>query len=337
MRARFLVLAMAAVSLALAGAVIAQQSLPPAPRPDVTITTKDLMAGLSNPARWLTYSGDYSGSATARSSRSRRRTSGSSPRSGRSRPRSRPGKFEATPIVIDGVIYQTGPLNYAWAIDAKTGRQIWHYQRLLPPGTMKVCCGLVNRGFAVYGNRLFMTTLDAHLVALDLKTGKEVWDVGDGRLQGRLRGTGAPLIVKDKVVVGIAGGEFAIRGFLDAYEVQTGQRAWRFWTIPAPGEPGSNTWPADTWERGGAPTWLTGTYDPETNLMYWGTGNPNPDLYGGNRPATTCIARSVVALDADTGTLKWHYQFTPHDEHDWDANQIPVLGDLTSAGSSGRS
>ena len=127
-------------------------------------------------------------------------------------------------------------------------------------------------------------------------------------------GTGAPLIVKDKVVVGIAGGEFAIRGFLDAYDAQTGQRAWRFWTIPAPGEPGSDTWPADTWERGGAPTWLTGTYDPELNLIYWGTGNPNPDLYGDEPPGRQPYSASVVALDADTGTLKWHYQFTPHDD-----------------------
>ncbi len=216
MRARFLALAVTAVSLTLAGALIAQQSLPPAPsRPDVTITTKDLVAGLTNPARWLTYSGDYTGQ---RHSPLKQITPANvaqlSPQwifqtavtTGFRT------QFEATPIVIDGVIYQTGPLNYAWAIDAKTGRQIWQYRKVLPPpDTMKVCCGLVNRGFAVYGNRLFMTTLDAHVVALDLKTGTEVWDVTMADYKAGHAGTGAPLIVKDKVVVGIAGGEFAIR------------------------------------------------------------------------------------------------------------------------------
>ena len=336
MRARFFVLAVSAVSLALAGALIAQQSLPPAPRPDVSITTNDLMAGLSNPTRWLTYSGDYTGQ---RHSPLKQITPANvaqlSPQwifqtavtTGFRT------QFEATPIVIDGVIYQTGPLNYAWAIDAKTGRQIWQYRKVLPPpDTMKVCCGLVNRGFAVYGNRLFMTTLDAHVVALDLKTGKEVWDVTMADYKAGHAGTGAPLIVKDKVVVGIAGGEFAIRGFLDAYDAQTGQRAWRFFTIPAPGEPGNDTWAGNSWSLGGAPTWLTGSYDPELNLIYWGTGNPNPDLYGDDRKGDNLYSASVIAVDADTGQLKWHYQFTPHDVHDWDANQVPVLADLTVGG-----
>ena len=144
--------------------------------------------------------------------------------------------------------------------------------------------------------------------------------------------TQAPLVVKDKLIVGIAGGEFAIRGFLDAYNPDTGERVWRFWTIPAPGEPGGDTWSAESWERGGGPTWLTGTYDPALNLVYWGTGNPNPDFYGENRPGDNLYTASLVALDADTGKLKWHYQFTPHDTHDWDANQIPVLADITIGG-----
>src|SRR5262245_56517631 len=177
-----------------------------------------------------------------------------------------------------------------------------------------------------------MATLDAHLVALDAKTGKQVWDVKLADYQQGYASTVAPLIVKDKVIVGVAGGEYAIRGFLDAYDPKDGRQIWRFWTVPAPGEPGSETWPKeiDSWARGGGPTWQTGTYDADMNLIYWGTGNPNPDFYGADRKGDNLYTNSLVALDADTGKLKWHFQFTPHDEHDWDANQVPVLADLTT-------
>jgi alcohol dehydrogenase (cytochrome c) len=328
MRARVHVLTAISLSLALAGALVAQQ--------EVSITDKDLLAGLSNPARWLTYSGDYTGQRHSPLKQITPANAGQLTAQWTFQTSVTTGfttKFEATPIVVDGILYQTGPLNYAWAIDGKTGRQIWRYQRLLPPvDTLKVCCGLVNRGFAIYRNRLYMTTLDAHLVALDIKTGKEVWNVAMADYKAGHAATVAPLIVKDKVVVGIAGGEYAIRGFLDAYDWDTGKRAWRFWTVPAPGEPGSETWPAETWDRGGAPTWVTGSYDPELNLIYWGTGNPNPDFFGDNRQGDNLYSGSLIAVDADTGTLKWHFQFTPHDEHDWDANQIPVLADLTIGG-----
>ena len=177
-----------------------------------------------------------------------------------------------------------------------------------------------------------MTTLDAHLVALEMKTGKVIWDVELADFRHGYASTPAPLVVKDKLIVGIAGGEYANRGFLDAYEPETGKRVWRFWTVPAPGEPGSETWPEDVLERGGAPTWLTGTYDPELNTLYWGTGNPNPDWDGDSRPGDNLYAASLLALDPDTGSLKWYFQFTPHDTHDWDANQIPVLADLTIDG-----
>ena len=233
--------------------------------------------------------------------------------------------------MLDGILYVTGPQNHAWAIDGRTGAQLWHYQRAVP-NDVKACCGLVNRGFAIYGDRLYMATLDAHLVALEMKTGKVIWDIEIADYRQGYASTPAPLIVKDKVLVGIAGGEYAIRGFLDAYDVNTGKRAWRFWTIPAPGDPGSDTWPVETWERGGAPTWLSGSYDPELNIVYWGTGNPNPDFYGDNRKGDNLYSGSLLALDADTGTLKWHFQFTPHDTHDWDANQIPVLADVTVGG-----
>ena len=295
-----------------------------------SITNKDLLDGLANPSRWLTYSGDYSGR------RHSPLTQITSTNAGQLMAQwtfqtAVGGKFEATPIVVDGVLYVTGPQNWAWAIDGRTGREIWRYQRPVPQD-VKACCGLVNRGFAVLGDRLFMATLDAHLVALDMKTGKVVWDVEIADYKQGYASTPAPLIVKDKVIVGIAGGEFAIRGFLDAYDVTTGKRAWRFWTIPAPGEPGSESWPATAWERGGAPTWLSGSYDPDLNTLYWGTGNPNPDFYGDSRQGDNLYSGSLIALDADSGKLKWHFQFTPHDTHDWDANQIPVLADLTIGG-----
>lgn len=297
------------------------------------ISGKDLLDGLANPARWLTYSGDYSGRRHSPLAEITAANVGRLAAQWTFQTNLSGHKFEATPIVIDGTLYVAGPLNHAWAIDGKTGRQIWRYQRELPPlQDLRVCCGMVNRGFAVLGDRLFMTTLDAHLVALDRQTGKVVWDVELGDHKNGYASTGAPLIVKDKVIVGVAGGEFAIRGFLDAYDPKDGTRAWRFWTVPAPGEPGSETWPAGVWERGGGPTWLTGTYDPDLNLLYWGTGNPNPDFYGADRKGDNLYTNALVALDADTGKLRWHFQFTPHDEHDWDANQIPVLADLTVEG-----
>ena len=294
------------------------------------ITSKDLLDGLANPSRWLTYSGDYTGR------RFSPLTQVTPANAGRLAPQwtfqnGVVNKFEAVPIVIDGVMYVTGALNHAWAVDARTGRQIWHYQRQLPQG-LKVCCGMVNRGFAVYGDRLFMTTLDAHFVALEMKTGKVIYDIEMAPAKEGFAATGAPLVVKDKVIAGIAGGEFANRGFLDAYNPETGERVWRFYTIPAPGEPGSDSWKGEIWQRGGGPTWLTGSYDPQLNLLYWGVGNPNPDWDGESRPGDNLYTGSLVALDPDTGTLKWHYQYTPHDTHDWDANEIPVLADITVNG-----
>jgi alcohol dehydrogenase (cytochrome c) len=294
------------------------------------ITGDDIMHGMKNPARWLLYSGDYTGQ---RHSPLIEITPGNvaSLRPEWTFQTGVVGKFEATPIVIDGILYATGPLNHAWAIDGATGKQIWHYQRQLPEG-LKVCCGLVNRGFAVLGDRLYMATLDAHLVALSMKDGSVVWDVEIADFHQGYAATAAPLVVKGRLIVGIAGGEYANRGFIDAYNPADGRRVWRFWTVPGPGEPGSDTWPADVLERGGAPTWVTGTYDPELNTLYWGTGNPNPDWDGENRPGDNLYAASLVALDPDTGTLRWHFQFTPHDTHDWDSNQIPVLADVTIDG-----
>src|SRR5262249_33508414 len=294
------------------------------------VTSRDVQDGLVNGSRWLSYSGDYTGQ---RFSPLTQITPGNASQLAAqwTFQTGVVNKFEATPIVIDGVLYITGALNHAWAIDGRTGRQIWHYQRTLPDG-LKVCCGMVNRGFAVLGDRLFMATLDAHFVALEMKTGKVIYDVAMAAIKDGFAATGAPLVVKDKVIVGVAGGEYANRGFIDAYNPATGERIWRFYTIPAPGEKGSESWKGDIWARGGGPTGLTGTYDPQLNLLYWGTGNPNPDWDGETRPGDNLYTGSLVALDPDAGTLKWHFQYTPHDTHDWDANEIPVLADLTIAG-----
>ena len=236
-------------------------------------------------------------------------------------------KFEATPLVVDGVMYTVSPPNDVVALDAVTGRQFWRYNYTVAQEA-RPCCGRVNRGVAILGNTLFMGTLDGRVVALNAKTGEVLWNVAIDRPEAGYALTVAPLVVKDKVIVGPAGGEFGIRGYILALDPKTGKELWRFYTIPAPGEPGSETWSGDAWKRGGGPIWTTGSYDPELNLMYWGVGNPGPDWNGDGRPGDNLYTDSVIALDPDTGKLKWHYQFTPHDEFDYDATQIPVLADI---------
>jgi alcohol dehydrogenase (cytochrome c) len=233
-------------------------------------------------------------------------------------------KFEATPLVVDGVMYVTQAPNDVVALDGETGPVFWiyHYN---PSPDARVCCGRVNRGLAILGDTLFMATIDAHLIAIDAKNGYPLWNTKLAEAAAGYAMTLAPLVVKDKVIVRVAGGEYGIRGFVAAYEAQTGKEAWRFYTIPAPGEAGHETWRGDDWMHGGASVWLTGSYDPDLNLTYWGTGNPGPDWNPDQRPGDNLYADCVVALDADTGELKWFFQFTPHDAYDYDAVQIPVL------------
>ena len=235
-----------------------------------------------------------------------------------------PGRVETTPLVVDGVMYLTEPPSNVTALDTRTGRPLWRFQRPVP-GDVHVCCGQVNRGVALLDDLVFVGTVDSHLIALDSKTGQVRWDVTVADYKTGYSITVAPLALKDKVVVGIAGGEFGVRGFLDAYDAKSGKRAWRFWTVPGPGEPGHDTWAGESWRTGSATTWLTGSYDPESNLLYWGTGNPGPDWNGDSRAGDNLYTDCLLALDADTGKLKWYFQFTPHDTHDWDANEIPVL------------
>jgi alcohol dehydrogenase (cytochrome c) len=236
-------------------------------------------------------------------------------------------KFEATPLVVDGVLYTVQAPNDIVALDAATGRVFWTYN-YTPSKAARPCCGRVNRGLAILGDTLVMGTIDSRLIAVDAKSGKPIWNIQIARPEAGYAITHAPLIVKDKVIVGVAGGEFGIRGFIAAYDVRTGKEAWKFYTIPAKGEPGNETWEGDSWKTGGASVWVTGSYDAELNLTYWGIGNPGPDWNGDSRAGDNLYSDSVVALDADTGKLKWYYQFTPHDEFDFDATQVPVLADI---------
>jgi alcohol dehydrogenase (cytochrome c) len=236
-------------------------------------------------------------------------------------------KFEATPLVVDGVMYLTQPPNDVVALDARTGRAFWIYNHRIP-SDIRVCCGLVNRGLAILGDTLFLATVDAQLVALDAKNGKPLWKTAVADPALRYSMTLAPLVVKDKVIVGVAGGEFGVRGFVAAYDAKSGKEAWRFYTIPGPGEPGHDTWPpGDAWKHGGGSIWVTGSFDPDLNLTYWGVGNPGPDWNPAQRKGDNLYSDSVVALDADIGKLKWHFQFTPNDPYDYDSVQVPVLAD----------
>ncbi|HKY19799.1 MAG TPA: PQQ-dependent dehydrogenase, methanol/ethanol family [Vicinamibacterales bacterium] len=235
-------------------------------------------------------------------------------------------RFEMTPLVVDGIMYIVQPPNDIIALDAVSGRPFWTYS-YNPSLQARLCCGRVNRGLAIQGDRLFMGTIDGHMQAIDAKNGKLLWDKAVVRPEAGYSFSSAPLVVKDKVLMGPSGGEFGIRGFLAAFDVATGNEAWRFNLVPGPGEPGFHTWQGDSWKTGGAPIWLTGSYDPELNLTYWGVGNPGPGWNGDEREGDNLYTNSVVALDADTGKLKWHFQFSPHDEFDYDAVQIPVLVD----------
>lgn len=249
------------------------------------------------------------------------------------------GAWQSSPLVVDGIMYITQRPNDVLALDAKTGRVFWLYQHT-PSPEMRVCCGSNNRGLAILGNTLFTATLDARLIALDATSGRPIWNIQVGDPKQGYSFTLAPLVVKDKVIVGVGGGEYGIRGFVAAYDAGTGKEVWRFYTIPGPGEAGHDSWAAcppnresycdpEAWKHGGGSIWLTGSFDPDLNLTFWGVGNAGPDWNPYQRPGDNLYTDSVVALDADTGTLRWHYQFTPNDRYDYDSVQIAVLADIT--------
>lgn len=241
--------------------------------------------------------------------------------------------LETTPLVAEGIMYITGP-NQVYALDARSGQEIWRYSRARSTGgtiSSDAAKG-ANRGVALLGDRVFFTTDDAHLICLDRLTGAVRWDVYMPESPQHYGGTGAPLVVNDLVVAGVSGADDGIRGFLAAYKAATGQLAWRFWTVPREGEPGSETWQGKALEFGGGSTWLTGSYDPDLHLLYWPTGNPFPDTDGSERKGDNLYTNCIVALDPDTGKLRWYFQFTPHDLHDWDATEPAALVDAAFQG-----
>jgi alcohol dehydrogenase (cytochrome c) len=241
------------------------------------------------------------------------------------------GNVENTPIVVEGAMYISSA-NEVYALDAGSGRQIWHYQRPRTKGLIGNAAGGINRGVAISGERVFLLTDNAHLIAINRSTGELLWETEMADWRENYNGTSAPLVVGNLVISGTAGGDEGVRGFVAAYDTATGKEAWRFWTVPNAGEPGSETWQGkQTAHRGGA-TWMTGTYDSQLDLVYWPTGNPGLDYYGDERQGDNLYSDSVVALEAKTGKLRWHFQFTPHDVHDWDAQEPPLLLDTAWRG-----
>src|SRR5467141_4249554 len=296
-----------------------------APAGRAQVTPQRLLDSAKEPQNWLMYSGDYAGRRF--SALEQINTSNAAMLVPKWAYQTMAGgKFETTPLVVDGILYGTGQDDRAFALDARSGRPIWQYQRALP-ADIRPCCGRVNRGMAILGNKAFLGTLDAHVIALDAKTGSVVWDVTTVDYRKGYSITLAPLAIKNLVIIGVSGGEYGIRGFIDAYDAATGERKWRFYTVPGPGEPGHDTWEGDSWKVGGAPAWNTGTYDPSTNQLFWPTGNPAPSNRGEGRAGDNLYSNSLLALDPDSGKLNWYFQFTKHDEHDWDATQVPIMID----------
>ncbi len=280
---------------------------------------------------WIYYNGDYSG---RRYSAMTQITPANAPGLGAKwifRVPGNPSSMEVTPVVVAGVMFVTAQ-NDAYALDAKTGKQLWHHSRAITQGLIDDASSHHNRGVAILGNRIYMETDNAHLLCLDARSGNQIWDVLYATGNKNYGATSAPMIVKDKVIVGTSGGDDGVRGFLAAFDAQTGKEVWRFWTIPGPGEFGNDSWPGDMWQHGGGTTWMPGTYDPALNLLYWGTGNPSPDFDGSVRPGDDLYTSCLLALDPDTGKLKWYFQFSPHNLYDYDAVQTPILIDAKFKG-----
>lgn len=300
--------------------------------PAIRVAPDRLLKAASDPANWLMYAGDY-GQTRYRALAGINRSNVQNLVPVWNFQTGVADGLTGMPLVVDGVIYLTTAWDHVFAIDARTGAELWHYQRRLPAtNELSFCCGPSNRGVSIWNDLLYLATLDAHLVALDARTGRVRWDVELGKSSDNLNAKQPPLVVGDKLFIGIAGGDAASRGFIDAYQAATGQRLWRFYTVPGPGEPGHETWSGDTWKTGGGAPWMHGTYDPELNQIYWGVGQAFPVYDTDARKGDNLYTDSVVALDPETGTLKWHYQWTPHGTWDYDGvtENIPV--DITYEG-----
>ena len=322
-RAAFIIALIASIPLGLTG----QEGEGPSLRP---VTWERLLNAADEPENWLMYNGTLDSQRFSGLEQIHSRNVGNMelkwayqiPEIDRA---------ETVPLVVDGVMFVTEAPSNVVALDAASGRQYWRYDHELPDD-LRICCGRNNRGVAILGETLYMSTLDAKLVAIDARTGNLLWAKEVAPYQSGYSKTAAPLIVKDQVVTGIAGGEFGIRGFLDSYDATTGDLNWRTNTIPGPDEPGNQTWAGESWRTGGSPTWITGSYDPDLDLVYWGTGNPGPDWNGDVRLGDNLYSDSVLALNGVTGNMDWYFQFTPHDIHDWDAIQVPILADIRYEG-----
>lgn len=281
-------------------------------------------------SNWVSYNGDYSGRRFSNLTQVTPANAGRLTAQWVFHPRT-VSPLEVTPVVVAGVMFVTSA-NDAYALDAKTGKVLWHHARSISRGLVDDAAQHHNRGVAILGTRIYMETDNAHLLCLDARSGSLIWDVAYALGNRNYGGTSAPLIVKDEVLVGTSGGDDGVRGFLAAFDAMTGKEKWRFWTIPGPGEKGNESWPGDLYLHGGGATWLPGTYDPELNTLYWGTGNPAPDYDGSIRPGDDLYTSCLLALDPDTGALKWYFQFSPHDLYDYDAVQTPVLVDAKFKG-----
>ena len=298
-------------------------------RPTTAARMEDLLATPVG-ANWTSYNGDYTG----RRYSSLKEINISNVQQLRAAWVFHPGNsqnLEVTPVVVRGVMFVTAA-NNVYALDGKAGRQLWHYSRPVSSGLLDDAASHKSRGVAVWQNSVFAETDDAHLLALDARSGSLLWDVEYADKKKHYGATGAPIVVKDEVIVGTSGGDSGVRGFLAAFDAATGKKKWQRWTIPGPGEPGSDSWPGDSYLHGGGTTWMPGTYDPEFNTLYWTTSNAAPDFLGDSRPGDNLYTACVLALDADTGEIKWYFQFTPHDLYDYDATETPVLVDTTENG-----
>jgi len=298
---------------------------------DAQVPYQRLLRAASEPQNWLTYGGSYKSQRYSALDQINRQTV--------SRLKvawayqMRPGVVETSPLVADGMMYITEPPSTVTAIDVRSGRPVWTYTPSIPPDVIVIGSPPVNRGVAILDDTVYFGTVNGHLIALDARSGGVRWDVTVQDNKSGYYLTLAPLALDGKVIVGVSGAETGIRGFVDAYDSKSGKLLWRTYTIPAPGEPGFDTWgKGNGWQTGGGSTWLTGSYDPDLKLLYWTTGNPAPDWNADNRPGDNLYTDAVLALDPETGKMKWHFQFTPEDVHDWDSNQVVILFEGTVAG-----
>ena len=295
------------------------------------VTYDEIVHAASHPEDWLTYGGNYASQRFSELKQVNTENVASLKMQWVYQLR-RQGIFESSPIVVDGMMYVTEPPTTVTALDVRTGKPVWRWTADLPKNLLTIGLFPTNRGVAILGDTVYVATIDAHLVALDAKTGGMRWSVEIGNNKEAVAITQAPLAIDGKIVVGMGGGEGGLRGYIDAYDARDGKRLWRLYTIPTAGEPGVETWEGDSYKYGGATTWNTGAYDPETNTLFWGTGNPAPDWNGDMRKGDNLYSCSLLAIDADTGKMKWYFQFSPHETHDWDASEPPILFDATIDG-----